>query len=211
MTYNLDETGLRCVRVLTCRCTELSFASMPSAKKTVMPSSATTSSMCGSRAARSSAATTFGPKGSTSAASTSRESPSNIRFRDLHLRDLSSNGIGVFGNSKQHVRDVWVTDVVIENCCNRYGDYLSEQVGPEKGSVREDQGLIAFYHVQDFVVRGCRLEKSRSDGTHFYRCRQGQFVSQQGLCRHDGRLLSGDVRGRPRLGQHLSATTARAA
>jgi hypothetical protein len=100
----------------------------------------------------------------------------NIRIRDTHLHDLSSNGIGVFGKAGQLIRDVWVSDVVIENCCNRYGDYLSARPGPEKGSVREDQGLIAFYFVQDFVVRGCRLEKSRSDGTHFYKCRQGQFV-----------------------------------
>jgi parallel beta-helix repeat protein len=100
----------------------------------------------------------------------------SIRIRDLRLRGLSSNGIGIFGDSNQRARDVWVTDVVIENCCNRYGDYLSATPGPEKGSVREDQGLIAFYRVEDFVVRGCRLEKSRSDGTHFYRCRRGQFV-----------------------------------
>ncbi len=100
----------------------------------------------------------------------------NLRFRDLHLRDLSSNGLGIFGTAANPARHIWVSDVVIENCCNRYGDYFSERVGPEKGSQREDQGLIAFYHVQDFVVRGCRLEKSRSDGTHFYRCRQGQFV-----------------------------------
>ncbi len=100
----------------------------------------------------------------------------NIRIRDMHMHDLSSNGIGVFGTADQLIRDVWVSDVVIENCCNRYGDYLSAKPGPEKGSVRADQGLIAFYFVQDFVVRGCRLEKSRSDGTHFYRCRQGQFV-----------------------------------
>jgi hypothetical protein len=100
----------------------------------------------------------------------------NIRLRDMHMHDLSSNGIGVFGKADNLIRDVWVSDVVIENCCNRYGDYLSEKPGPEKGSVREDQGLIAFYYVQDFVVRGCRLEKSRSDGTHFYRCQQGQFV-----------------------------------
>lgn len=100
----------------------------------------------------------------------------NIRIRDMHLHDLSSNGIGIFGTDKQLSRDVWVTDVIIENCCNRYGDYLSDKPGPEKGSTRDDQGLIAFYHVQDFVVRGCRFEKSRSDGTHFYKCRQGQFV-----------------------------------
>lgn len=100
----------------------------------------------------------------------------NIRIRDMRLRDLSSNGIGVFGAPDQLIRDVWVSDVVIENCCNRYGDYLSDKPGPEPGSTREDQGLIAFYHVQDFLVRGCRFEKSRSDGTHFYKCRQGQFV-----------------------------------
>lgn len=102
-------------------------------------------------------------------------SSKDIRLQDLHMHGLSSNGIGVFGDPKQLARDVWVTDVVIENGCNYYGDYLSEKPGPEKGSVRQDQGLIAFYHVRDFVVRGCRFEKSRSDGTHFYQCRQGQF------------------------------------
>src|SRR5262249_8098093 len=59
------------------------------------------------------------------------------------------------------------------------GDYLSDRPGPEKGSTREDQGLITFYHVEDFVVRGCRLDRSRSDGTHFYRCRRGQFVDNK--------------------------------
>ncbi|HRU23766.1 MAG TPA: right-handed parallel beta-helix repeat-containing protein [Candidatus Latescibacteria bacterium] len=101
---------------------------------------------------------------------------SNVRVQDMHMRDLSSNGIGVFGTSEMPARDVWVTDCVIEHCCNRYGDYMSKDAGPEKGSVREDQGLIAFYHVEDFVVRGCRFERSRSDGTHFYRCRRGHFV-----------------------------------
>jgi hypothetical protein len=33
--------------------------------------------------------------------------------------------------------------------------------------------------VRDFVVRGCRFENSRSDGTHFYRCRQGQFTDNR--------------------------------
>lgn len=47
--------------------------------------------------------------------------------------------------------------------------------GPEKGSKREDQGLVAMYYVHDFTVRGCRLEGSRSDGTHFYFCQRGQF------------------------------------
>lgn len=100
----------------------------------------------------------------------------NIRIRDMRIENMSSNGIAVFGNDQQFIRDVWINDVTITNCCNRYGDYLSKKVGPAKGSDRKDQGLIAFYYVQDFVVRGCRLEKSRSDGTHFYKCRQGQFV-----------------------------------
>jgi len=100
----------------------------------------------------------------------------NIHIRDIYIHDLTSNGIGVFGNSDQLAQDLWITDVVVENCCNFYGDYLSEKPGPEQDSDRKDQGLIAFYFVQDFVVRGCRFDKSRSDGTHFYRCRQGQFV-----------------------------------
>ena len=103
----------------------------------------------------------------------------NVRVRDLHLHDLSSNGIGVFGDPDHPARDVWVSDVVVENCCNRYGDYLSERPGPEKGSTREDQGLIALYHVDEFVVRGSRLERSRSDGTHSYRCRRGQFAQNR--------------------------------
>lgn len=100
----------------------------------------------------------------------------NVRIRDLHTRGLSSNGIGVFATAEAPARDVWVTDCVLEDGCNHYGDYLTGHGGPEPGSVREDQGLIAMYHVRDFVVRGCRFEKSRSDGTHFYKCRQGQFV-----------------------------------
>lgn len=98
-----------------------------------------------------------------------------LRFRDLYLRDLSSNGIGIFGDAKEPARDVWITDTIVENCCNRYGDYLSASPGPEKGSRREDQGSVALYHVREFVVRGCRLDRSRSDGTHFYRCAQGQI------------------------------------
>jgi hypothetical protein len=103
----------------------------------------------------------------------------DVCIQDMRFHDLSSNGVGVFGDPDHPARDVWVSDVVVENRCNRYGDYLSERPGPEKGSAREDQGLIAFYHVEDFVVRGCRLERSRSDGTHFYRCRRGQFVQNK--------------------------------
>lgn len=102
----------------------------------------------------------------------------HIRIRDSWIHGLSSNGIGMFGNESQPIRDVWITDVVVENCCNRYPDYLSGEKW-EKGSAREDQGLVAFYYVEDFTVRGCRLEGSRSDGTHFYRCRRGQFVANR--------------------------------
>lgn len=49
--------------------------------------------------------------------------------------------------------------------------------GRAKGSKREDQGGIAFYYVDDFVVRGCRIEKSRSDGTHFFKCTNGRIIN----------------------------------
>ncbi|HCN79252.1 MAG TPA: hypothetical protein DIT13_18970 [Verrucomicrobiales bacterium] len=105
----------------------------------------------------------------------------DIRIRDMHIRDLSSNGIGIFAADEEHPStDVWITDTVIDNCANVYGDYQAESKrGPEKGSTREDQGLIALYHVHDFVVRGCRFEDSRSDGTHLYYCRRGQFTDNR--------------------------------
>ena len=99
----------------------------------------------------------------------------NIRIKDMHIHDLSSNGIGLFGDEKLPISNVWVTDTYIDNCCNFYGDYQSERPGPEPGSVREDQGSVAFYYINDFTVRGCRFERSRSDGTHFYHCKRGQF------------------------------------
>ncbi|NOX53065.1 MAG: hypothetical protein GXP27_01225 [Planctomycetes bacterium] len=103
-----------------------------------------------------------------------------IRIRDLFLHDLSSNGIGLFGaNENKMIEDVWIENVVIRNCCNKYIDYLQPHPGPVRGSVREDQGGIAFYFVRNFVVRGCSLEGSRSDGTHFYRCRDGRFVDNR--------------------------------
>ena len=103
----------------------------------------------------------------------------NIRFRDMYIHDISSNGIGVFGEQDNPARDIWVTDVVMDNGCNYYGDYMSQRPGPEPGSVRHDQGLVAFYYVHDFVVSGCRFENSRSDGTHFYKCKQGQIVNNR--------------------------------
>ena len=101
-----------------------------------------------------------------------------VRVCDMWIHDLSSNGVGVFGDEDTPVRDVTVSDTVIENCCNRYPEYLSDETW-EEGSERQDQGLVALYHVDDFTVRGCRLEKSRSDGTHFYRCRRGQIIGNR--------------------------------
>lgn len=110
----------------------------------------------------------------------------NLRIRDLRIHDLSSNGIGIFATAEHPAHDIWITDTTIENCCNRYGDYLSEHPGPEKGSVREDQGLITFYYANEFVVSGCRFEHSRSDGTHFYKCQHGQFVRNKVYTAHMG-------------------------
>ena len=103
----------------------------------------------------------------------------NIRFDDLYIHDLSSNGIGIFGEPEHYSRDIWVTNVIIENCCNFYGDYMSARPGPEPGSDRRDQGLIAFYYIEDFHISGSRFENSRSDGTHFYYCKKGQFVNNK--------------------------------
>ena len=103
----------------------------------------------------------------------------NIRIKDMYIHDLTSNGIALFGEEELPISDVWVTDTWIDNCCNFYGDYESPNPGPEPGSVREDQGSVAFYYVNDFTVRGCRFERSRSDGTHFYKCKRGQFTDNK--------------------------------
>ncbi|NLS79587.1 MAG: right-handed parallel beta-helix repeat-containing protein [Chloroflexi bacterium] len=103
----------------------------------------------------------------------------DVRICDMHIHAITSNAVGVFGKADDPAHDIWITDCVLEDGCNWYGDYLSQRPGPEPGSVRQDQGLIALYHVQDFVVRGCRLERSRSDATHFYRCRRGEFVDNK--------------------------------
>ena len=101
-----------------------------------------------------------------------------IRISQMYLHDLSSNGIGLFGEVDTPIRNVWVHDVIVENCCKRYPDYLANEKG-EPGSQREDQGDIACYYVEDFVVRGCRFERSRSDGTHFHGCRQGHITDNR--------------------------------
>ncbi len=103
---------------------------------------------------------------------------SRIRIRDTYCHDLSSNGIGLFGTADQFLRDVWVQNVIVENCCKKYPDYLSKEKG-EPGSQREDQGDVAFYYVEDFLVSGCRFERSRSDGTHFYHCWRGQITDNR--------------------------------
>ncbi|MCA9041504.1 MAG: right-handed parallel beta-helix repeat-containing protein [Planctomycetaceae bacterium] len=106
-----------------------------------------------------------------------------IRVEKMYLHDLTSNGVGVFGKSEaEPARDVWITDTIIDHCCNVYGDYMApkgELHGPEKGSQREDQGSVALYYVNSFQVRGCRMDRSRSDGTHFYHCQGGQICRNQ--------------------------------
>ena len=83
----------------------------------------------------------------------------NIHIAGMRFEDLSSNGIGILGADAKHpVEDVWIRDVVTRNCCNYYGDYLADVVGPAKGSDRTDQGNIALYHVEIWVVEGCDLD-----------------------------------------------------
>ncbi len=103
-----------------------------------------------------------------------------IRVRDTFIHDLSSNGLGLFApGDETPIRDVFISDVVVRNCCNVYVDYLQPGAGPARGSLREDQGGIACYHVENFVVHGCSFEDSTSDGTHFYHCRDGRFTDNK--------------------------------
>ena len=62
-----------------------------------------------------------------------------IRIENMAMRDLSSNGIGIFCADAQLIRDVWLSDVLIENCCNRYPDYLSHEK-PERGARARTKG-----------------------------------------------------------------------
>ncbi len=102
----------------------------------------------------------------------------DIRIRNLTCSKLSSNAIGVFGKSDENpIRNVTLLQVTGRQCCNRYGDYLSDQPGPAEGSERKDQGTVAFYHVDGWLVDGCRFVNSRSDGTHFYHSHNGRFVN----------------------------------
>lgn len=102
----------------------------------------------------------------------------NIRVSNLTCRDLSSNAVGIFGlGDDAPIRNVSLTGVVGINCCNVYVDYLQPNAGPAPGSDRRDQGVVALYHVDGWSVDGCRFEGSRSDGTHFYHCRNGLFTN----------------------------------
>lgn len=101
-----------------------------------------------------------------------------IRIEGTSIGNLTSNGIGIFGESAESpIRGVIIRDVIVENCCNYYCDYLSEKPGPAPGSDRKDQGGIAMYYVEDWLVDGCRFSGSRSDGTHLYHSHDGRFVN----------------------------------
>ncbi len=103
-----------------------------------------------------------------------------IYVRDMSFEDLSSNAIGMFADAEgTPITDVRIHDVITRRCCNQYTDYLEPETGPAKGSDRHDQGNIAFYFVNDWVVDGCLLEGSRSDGTHFYHSHQGRFTNNR--------------------------------
>ncbi|MGC9328458.1 MAG: right-handed parallel beta-helix repeat-containing protein, partial [Candidatus Hinthialibacter sp.] len=103
---------------------------------------------------------------------------SNVRASDMTFKNLSSNAVGVFGeNDENPIRSIKLFNIDATNCCNYYGDYLQPDSGPARGSDRKDQGTAAFYHVDGWLVDGCRFEGSQSDGTHFYHCRNGIFVN----------------------------------
>ena len=109
-----------------------------------------------------------------------RGSGAHIRVERTRFYDLSSNAVGLFGDSLDRpIRHVWIEDIYAENCCNLYYDYLTESRGPAEGSLREDQGSVCLYNVSDFVVRGTYLDGSRSDGTHFKGCTNGQIADNQ--------------------------------
>ncbi|HUW61593.1 MAG TPA: right-handed parallel beta-helix repeat-containing protein [Candidatus Bathyarchaeia archaeon] len=102
----------------------------------------------------------------------------DLRVYGLTCRNLSSNAVGVFGASDEApVRNVTLSGVTGINCCNAYMDYLQPNKGPAPGSDRRDQGTAAFYNVDGWTVEGSRFEGSRSDGTHFYHCRNGMFAN----------------------------------
>lgn len=102
---------------------------------------------------------------------------SNIVISDVIISNLSSNGIGIFGNELKPIANVTITNVLIENCSNKYNDYLEPNPGPVLGTSREDQGNIAFYYVTHFEVANCIFKSSKSDGTHFFKCYNGKIIN----------------------------------
>jgi len=102
----------------------------------------------------------------------------NVLVESLTCRELTANGVGVFGESDtKPIRNISLSRITTVNCCNSYGDYLSDKKGPAPNSERKDQGNVAFYYVDGWVVDGCRLIGSKSDGTHFYFSHNGQFTN----------------------------------
>ncbi len=104
----------------------------------------------------------------------------NVRIESLICRELTANGVGVFGESNaKPIRNISLIQITTINCCTAYGDYLSAQEGPAPNSERIDQGNVAFYYVDGWVVKGCRLIGSKSDGTHFYFSHNGRFINNE--------------------------------
>ena len=100
-----------------------------------------------------------------------------IRIANLTCRDLTSNAAGFFGEEGKPMSRITLTNVRGYNCCNYYGDYLATPRGPAEGSKREDQGTVAMYYVNDWLVDACWFEGSQSDGTHFFHSHRGRFVN----------------------------------
>ncbi|HTU24026.1 MAG TPA: hypothetical protein VMF30_01435, partial [Pirellulales bacterium] len=46
----------------------------------------------------------------------------DIHISETRIRELSSTGIGIFGSEAEPARDVWISDVVVDHCCNNYAD-----------------------------------------------------------------------------------------
>ena len=83
----------------------------------------------------------------------------DIRIQDMHIHGLSSNGIGVFGNPTDPARDVWVTDTVVEDCCNFYGDFvIADNVlyttNSQVAAIRIDTDTATGIVVKDNLLRG---------------------------------------------------------
>ena len=102
----------------------------------------------------------------------------NITIRDMYIHHISSNAVRIHGiDSNNPARNITISNVHADHCCNIYVDYLEPNLGPWPGTDLEDQGNIALYYVEDFKVDRCLLENSKADGTHFYKCNRGRFTN----------------------------------